>query len=343
MTESTANQTDFEPSTQNAWVHFSDSPDGEEYAAWVELLGNDRNRKGLVKIGIEYHAGRSGYKEIAEVGTADEKGKAPTHSTYAHLDASHTARQAFEVATKDHKRHARVIYRMQLWHAGSKRNEQERRGDYATIRFDGGTGDAGAVSGMADGGTMKVIRDMLQDARNFALKMADAQIQMAQAASGTSLFGLQMVDEMARRKSELADYAAAVRMAPSAEDVTRRIESVMSRVEGPLNTFASAAAPKIHQWATGGDPKAAPYQAPPDPGQAQKRAQDFFGSMSAEQCDQVRDLLGPDNFAGLAELIKGAPEQWARGKKDIKPALLPHLAALKTILTPEQFAALIGI
>ena len=338
--------------TENAWVYFNDEHDGDAYASWIELLANEKNRRGLCRISIEYFARRGGYKEIAEIGCVDDKGKSPSSSQFAAIDPNRTARDAFELATKDHKRNARTHYRMQLWHNTPKRNDEEKRGEYATIRFDKDGADDSSSAASPEATVWKEVRGMLQDARKFALEMANAQIQMAQAASGTSLYGLQMVEEMARKKSELADVAAAIRMQPSAQDVNARIESVMSRLEQPLAVLAQSVAPKVQQWASGMN-GAAGAQPPPQDGSApppssgnpdgQARAQAFFEGLTADQKDSLRDAMGAEKFGALVEVIVGPADQWAREAQNIKPTLLPHLVELRKILTPEQFAALMEV
>ena len=53
--------------------------------------------------------------------------------------------------------------------------------------------------------------------------------------------------------------------------------------------------------------------------------------------------MGPEKFGALAEVMMGSPEQWATEAKHIKPTLLPHIEDLRTILTPEQLAALMAV
>ena len=250
---------------------------------------------------------------------------------------------------RHHRRHARVVYRMQLWHACAKKGAPDRRGEYATIRFDQDTSpEVQQAQAAPEIQVFKVVRDMLQDARKFALEMAQAQIQMAQQASGTSLYGLQMVEEMARRKSELADVAAAIRMQPSADDVNRRIESVMSRLEKPLAVLAHSMGPTVQQWAQGAAQAAQAPTPPPTPPTAESRAaqakaQAFFGGLSPDQRDAIRDALGLEKFGAVVEVIQGPAEQWASEAQHLKGTLFPHLGDLQTILTPQQLAELMAV
>ncbi len=339
------------PKPENAWVYFNDDDcSGEDFDTWVDLLSNEQNRRGLVRISIEYFARRGGYKEVAEIGCVDHKGKTPTATSLAVLNPKAMARDAYGLATKDHRRNARTHYRMQLWHASTKRGEAEKRGDCVAVRFDSpGHGDLDFPNRSPENAIFKVARDFTQDARQHTLKVGEAYVQILQTSASASVFALQIVDEMVRKKSELADIAAAMRMQPTADDVTRRIESVMSRLEGPLQIFASAVAPKVRQWADT-DPGTTTPPAQPGPSSSsssappnQANAQAFFEGLTADQKDGLRDAMGSDKFGALAEVIMGSAEQWATEAQHIKPTLLPHLAALRTILTAEQLAQLMAV
>ncbi|MBV1858191.1 MAG: hypothetical protein KUG77_07250 [Nannocystaceae bacterium] len=261
------------------------------------------------------------------------------------FDAEQLAREAYQHAKIDHRRTATTLYRLQTWHTTTKKNEDDRGGDYATVRLDASS-DAEEESSI-ELGMFKLMRQLIQDGRKHNEKLVEGYGSIVQASTSTALFGLQLVEEMGRTRNQLSVEASQLQRAPTAADINHRVQTVADKLEKPATIIAAAVADRIRNNPGPSNPfdTTARPSANTQPGSfanappvrpSQADAQAFFESLSGEQKDAVRDLVNPDVFAAVVEVIMGPPEQWAGEVQDFKNILRQHAVGLRAILTPEQ-------
>ena len=86
-------------------VETGDSSSGFEYATWVALLDNPRNRKGLVRIELQRFHGRNGMRTFRQMHCSMGDGEAvESPGDVAALDPEAIAAQLYDAALTDGKR-----------------------------------------------------------------------------------------------------------------------------------------------------------------------------------------------------------------------------------------------
>ncbi len=328
-------------------VETADSPDGFEYATWLALLDNPRNRKGLVRIELQRFHGRSGMRTFRQMHCTMEDGEAvESPGDTAALDPDAVAAQLYDAAIQDGKRQGCDTYRVQLYKVkGTGKNRATVAGEYAGLRFNVITGESvwGPEQGSSPADAWKDIAEFMRDTLKDVLAQQGACIS---AATGTMISAVHAGDVLTQQRIEHA--ARVEQLAPTPAETNERWRL-------GLNTLTHTARELVRFsiWnKTGNMPPSgetfdvgATEKNDDDDGALQTELRGFFDGLNDTQKDQLRKKMGADNFKGLGEVLSGDLQNF-QANFPLMGTMLGgaiHRGDLKDILTNAELLQLCKI
>ncbi len=324
------------------------NPAGIEYATWLALLNNPHNRKGLVKIELQRFHGRNGMLTFAKFDCSQENGHAiEAPGDMAHFEPDVMAAQLYEAAIRDGKRQGCDTYRVQLYRVkGSGKNRQVVAAEFAGLRFNVVTGEAvwGHEMGTSPVDQWKEIAEFLQ---TLIENTMSAQTGVLTASTATLLTAVQAGDALTERRMALADRMEGAVATPQEQNDRWRMG---------LNTLSHTVRElvRFQMWNKDG-------KAPPPPGPAfdagataannnddqsmQKDLRSFFDGLTVQQQGQIKVKMGPPNYEGMLEVLRGDLANFQRNFPLMGTMLgaAIHRGDLHEILTRDELVRLCKI
>ena len=328
-------------------VETGDTNDGFEYATWVALLDNPRNRKGLVRIELQRFHGRNGMRTFRQMHCTMEDGNGvESPGDVAALDPEAIAAQLYEAAIRDGKRQGCDTYRVQLYKVkGTGKNRATVLGEYAGLRFNVVTGESvwGPEQGSTPADAWKEIAEFMRDTLKDVLGQQGAVIG---AATGTMINAVHAGDVLTQQRVEHAMRVE--QLAPTPAETNERWRM-------GLNTLTHTARELVRFsiWnKTGTMPPSgetfdvgATEKNDDDDGALQAELRQFFEGLNDEQKAKLKTKMGEDNYRGLGEVLGGDLANF-QANFPLMGTMLGgaiHRGDLKGILTPAELEQLCKI
>lgn len=330
-------------------VETGDTVDGFEYATWVALLDNPRNRKGLVRIELQRFHGRNGMRTFRQMHCTTEDGEGvESPGDIAALDPEAIAAQLYEAAIRDGKRQGCDTYRVQLHKVkGTGKNRVTVLGEFAGLRFNVITGESvwGPEQGSTPADAWKEIAEFMRDTLKDVLGQQGAVIG---AATGTMINAVHAGDVLTQQRVEHAMRVEQLAVPISPAETNERWRM-------GLNTLTHTARELVRFSIWNKTGKMPPQGEAFDVGgvekndtedtalQAELRA--FFDGLNDAQKEKLKTKMGDDNFRGLGEVLAGNLQNFQANFPLLGTMLggAIHRGDLKDILTPAELVELCRI